>query len=178
MDDVKQVKHLFARAAFGMRFEDLKHYKGMPVKKAVKSLFNDSENTDPITAVTDTTSFEMLAKGDIAAKKMFLQAQRDQEKDLNLAWITKMGTTNATLREKMTLFWNNHFACRTLKAGFAQQLNNIQRENALGNFHALVTAVSKSPAMLQFLNNQQNHKGHPNGWSFLPLAVVIIPNRT
>ena len=73
-----------------------------------------------------------------------------------------MGTTNATLREKMTLFWSNHFACRTLKAGFAQQLNNIQRENALGNFHTLVTEVSKSPAMLQFLNNQQNHKGHPN----------------
>lgn len=162
MDDVKQVKHLFARAAFGMRFEDLRHYKGMRIKKVVKSLFDDSENADPITAVTDNSSFEMLVKGDSAAKKMFLQAQRDQEKDLNLAWITKMGATNATLREKMTLFWNNHFACRTLKAGFAQQLNNIQRENALGNFHTLVTEVSKSPAMLQFLNNQQNHKGHPN----------------
>lgn len=162
MDHVKQVKHLFARAAFGMRFEDLKQYKGMPVKKAVKSLFDDSENADPITAVTDNTGFEMLIKGDTDTKKMFLQVQREQEKNLNLAWITKMGVTNATLREKMTLFWNNHFACRSLKAGFIQQLNNIQRENALGNFHTMVTAVSKSPAMLQFLNNQQNHKGHPN----------------
>jgi uncharacterized protein (DUF1800 family) len=41
-------------------------------------------------------------------------------------------------------------------------LNNIQREHALGNFRELVLAVSKSPAMLQFLNNQQNHKDHPN----------------
>src|ERR1700744_5305753 len=113
MDDIKQVKHLFACAAFGMRFEDLKHYKSMPVKKAVKNLFSDSENADPITAVTDNSNYEMLMKGDVAAKKMFMQAQREQEKDLNLAWVTKMSTTNATLREKMTLFWSNHFACRT-----------------------------------------------------------------
>jgi uncharacterized protein (DUF1800 family) len=32
----------------------------------------------------------------------------------------------------------------------------------LGNFGELLTAVSKSPAMLQFLNNQQNVKAHPN----------------
>ena len=69
MDDIKQVKHLFARAAFGMRFEDLKHYKGMQLKKAVKSLFHDSETTDPITAVTDNTGFEMLIKGDTAATR-------------------------------------------------------------------------------------------------------------
>src|SRR5205085_1448632 len=45
---------------------------------------------------------------------------------------------------------------------YAQQLNNIQRNYALGNFRTLVLEVSKSPAMLQFLNNQQNRKGHPN----------------
>jgi len=41
-------------------------------------------------------------------------------------------------------------------------LNNIQRTNSLGNFGTMVMEVSKSPAMLQFLNNQQNQKGHPN----------------
>ena len=64
--------------------------------------------------------------------------------------------------EKMTLFWHNHFACRSNNALYAQQLNNIQRSYALGNFRDMVLEVSKSPAMLQFLNNQQNQKGHPN----------------
>jgi uncharacterized protein (DUF1800 family) len=162
MDNIKQLKHLVIRAGFVTRFEDAKGEKHQSVKSAVKGLFKASENSDPIDVIKDTTDYTMLMKGDIGAKKMFLQQQRQQEKDLNLAWISKMSTSDAQLREKMTLFWHNHFACRSNRASFAQQLNNIQRSNALGNFGTMVMEVSKSPAMLQFLNNQQNQKGHPN----------------
>jgi uncharacterized protein (DUF1800 family) len=162
MDNIKQIKHLVIRAGFGTRFEDMKADKHQSVKSAVKNLFKASENNGPIDVIKDTTDYSMLMKGDIDAKKMFLQEQRQQEKDLNIAWIDKMSTSNAQLSEKMTLFWHNHFACRSNRASFAQQLNNIQRANALGNFKTMVMEVSKSPAMLQFLNNQQNQKGHPN----------------
>jgi uncharacterized protein (DUF1800 family) len=128
----------------------------------VKHLFKDSENDEPIAVITGISDYSMLIKGDITAKKMFLQKQRQDEKDLNVAWVTKMSTTDAQLREKMTLFWHNHFACRANQAIYAQQLNNIQRTNALGNFRDLLMQVSQSPAMLQFLNNQQNQKAHPN----------------
>jgi uncharacterized protein (DUF1800 family) len=161
MDNTKQIKHLIARAGFGMRFEDIKD-DDVSIKKVVKKLFKTAENDDPIAVVKDDADYSMLAKADIAAKKMFLMEQRQQEKDLNLGWINKMSITDAQLREKMTLFWHSHFACRTLRATYAQQLNNIQRTNALGNFKTMVMEVSKSPAMLQFLNNQQNQKGHPN----------------
>jgi len=162
MDNTKQVKHLFARAAFGMRFEDLKVYENMPVKGVVKNLFENSRDNDSISVVNDNTTYDMLIKGDVDQKKMFLKAQKEMEKTLNLAWITQMSATKAPLREKMSLFWNNHFACRTLKGGHAEQLLNIERSNALGNFRTMVMEVSKSPAMLQFLNNQQNRKNHPN----------------
>ena len=161
MDNLRQIKHLYARAGFGLRFEDRKAGKDS-VKRAVKELFKASDTNDPINAVQGNTDYTMLVKGDVLAKKQFLEQQKQQEKDLNLAWINKLNTTGAQLGEKMTLFWNNHFACRTNNAVFAQQLNNIQRTHALGNFRDLVLEVSKSPAMLQFLNNQQNHKGHPN----------------
>jgi len=36
------------------------------------------------------------------------------------------------------------------------------REHALGNFAELLRSVSKSGAMISFLNNQQNKKQHPN----------------
>lgn len=162
MDNLRQIKHLYARAGFGLGFADKKTAEHDSVKKAVKDLFKASEADEPISIVQGNTDYSMLMKGDMLAKKQFLQQQRQQEKDLNLAWINKMSTTDAELREKMTLFWHNHFACRTNNALYAQQLNNIQRSHALGNFREFVLEVSKSPAMLQFLNNQQNHKGHPN----------------
>jgi len=162
MDNNTQVKHLFSRAAFGMRFEDLKQYENMPVKKVVKKLFDDAKGDDPLNVVNDTTSYDSFTKGDITAKKMFLKEQKEMGKELNLGWITKMSTTDAPLREKMSLFWNNHFSCRTLKGAQAEQILNIERGNSLGNFRTMLTGVSKSSAMLLFLNNQQNRKDHPN----------------
>ncbi|WP_462221976.1 DUF1800 domain-containing protein, partial [Ferruginibacter sp.] len=70
--------------------------------------------------------------------------------------------SEAQLREKMSLFWHGHFACRVINSYFQQELLQIIRENALGNFKDLLIAVSKSPSMLQFLNNQQNKKKKPN----------------
>jgi uncharacterized protein (DUF1800 family) len=162
MNDLRRVKHLYARAGFGLGFADLKKAEHTSVKKVVKELFSASADDTPINIVQGNVDYSALLKGDMEAKKMFIQQQRQQEKDLNLAWLNKMSTTDAQLREKMTLFWNNHFACRTNNSLYAQQLNNIQRSNALGNFRTLTLEVSQSPAMLQFLNNQQNHKGHPN----------------
>ena len=162
MDNIKLIKHLYARAGFGLCFPDKKSAEHLSVKKQVKELFKASETSELLTIVQENIDYMKLLTGDMLAKKQALQQQRQQEKDLNLAWVNKMSTTNAQLREKMVLFWHNHFACRTNNALYAQQLNNIQRTYALGNFRDLLLAVSKSPAMLQFLNNQQNHKGHPN----------------
>jgi uncharacterized protein (DUF1800 family) len=43
-----------------------------------------------------------------------------------------------------------------------QHYLNTIRQHALGSFGDLLMAVSKEPAMLQFLNNQQNRKNAPN----------------
>ena len=73
-----------------------------------------------------------------------------------------MVQTPYPLREKMSLFWHGHFATRVANPYFDQLLLQQLRSNALGNFGDLLKAVSKSPAMLQFLSNQQNTKQHPN----------------
>ncbi len=162
MDNLLQVKHLYARAGFGLSFDEKSTAGNVSIKHAIAGLFKTSEDPQPIAIVKDNADYSMLVKGDKEQKKQFMQLQRQQEKDLNMAWLNHMSTTDAVLREKMTLFWHNHFACRSRQSEFAQQLNNIQRQHALGNFRELVLEVSKSPAMLQFLNNQQNRKGHPN----------------
>jgi uncharacterized protein (DUF1800 family) len=73
-----------------------------------------------------------------------------------------MVNSDAQLREKMSFFWHGHFACRNLNIFFQQELLHVIRRNALGNFRDLLHDVSKTGAMLNFLNNNQNRKDHPN----------------
>jgi len=163
MGNLKQIKHLWARAGFGIRFEDLKDHENWSIKKAVRKLFKASEKQEPIAVLTENIDFRNHPKAMADDQKRMIQEERNkQEKALNEAWIKQLSETDAQLREKMTLFWHNHFACNIGNAYYEQELNNIERVNALGNFKTLLLQVSQSPAMLQFLNNQQNQKGHPN----------------
>jgi uncharacterized protein (DUF1800 family) len=95
-------------------------------------------------------------------KKMLQQKSRQAIKNLNLYWLNEMVGSEAQLREKMAFFWHGHFACRNLNVFYQQGLLDIIRRNALGNFREMLHEVSKSAAMLNFLNNNQNRKGHPN----------------
>lgn len=87
---------------------------------------------------------------------------RDLLQSLNLLWLEEMTLTQAQVREKAALFWHGHFASRNLNIVFQQDLLHVIRTHALGNFGDLLRAVSKSAAMLAFLNNQQNRKARPN----------------
>src|SRR5664279_633772 len=66
----------------------------------------------------------------------------------------------------MSWFWLNHFsvfarkgAIRWLAADYEEQ---AIRPHALGHFRDLVMATLKHPAMLQYLDNEQNAAGHIN----------------
>ena len=95
-------------------------------------------------------------------RKMQNEGIRDAFANMSTAWMDRMATSPAQLREKMTLFWHGHFACRVRQPDAALSLHNTTRRHALGKFPDLLLAVSREPAMLQFLNNQENRKEHPN----------------
>lgn len=107
--------------------------------------------------------FEKEMKAEVTKKTLEMRKNSGQElKSLNLMWLEQMVNSKAQLREKMSLFWHGHFACRVINGYFQQELIHEIRSLALGNFGDLLMAVSKSPAMLQYLNNQQNRRQHPN----------------
>ena len=81
--------------------------------------------------------------------------------ELNGAWINRLGTSEAILREKMTLFWANIFVCKDNNMVYMQNYNNTLREYALGDFRAFVNAISKEAAMTKYLNTKQK-KQKPN----------------
>ncbi len=95
-------------------------------------------------------------------RKKIRMERRQQLIGLNHLWLRRMATEKSQLREKMTFFWHGHFACQIDHPYAMQNLNNLMRRLALGNFRELLLEVSRHPAMLQYLNNRQNRKRHPN----------------
>jgi uncharacterized protein (DUF1800 family) len=162
----KKIQHLFSRAACGISIAELQSRKGQSFSAITDELFQESTHFTELEVVDaeKMAALQLKDKKELPAEER--KKAREERKrslfDLNLAWLTKLWSDPARLRERMTFFWHGHFACR-LEAPYAlQDLNNIHRKYALGSFRDLVMAVSKSPAMLQFLNNQQNRKMHPN----------------
>ncbi|ALW84601.1 hypothetical protein AUC43_05585 [Hymenobacter sedentarius] len=209
MNSTLQLQHLYWRAGFGPRPQELA--AGLSPRKALRQLLHDSEKYEPLTgpglSYTEPQGMVMaeptmakkpvpdgtvttppdqplaplpprsaLRGGGIAAgvprlrradltpeqRKMQNLGIRDAFENLTTAWMDRMATSPAQLREKMTLFWHGHFACRVRQPNAALSLHNTTRRHALGKFPDLLLAVSQEPAMLQFLNNQQNRKQHPN----------------
>ncbi|MEL6718402.1 MAG: DUF1800 domain-containing protein [Bacteroidota bacterium] len=68
-------------------------------------------------------------------------------------------------REKMTLFWHNHFVTEleTYRCpSWQYQYHKVLQENALGNFKRFVVEIGKTPAMLVYLNGVQSTRREPN----------------
>lgn len=169
---LQQVRYLYSRAGFGGTPTELDDAARKSVRKVVRQLINDSEPVtelrvvEPGENVTKKELKSMARDGqlDRAMLKERIRENAEKVRDLNLQWLDQMASGRGALREKMALFWHGHFACRTMGQNplFMQQYANTIRRNALGRFGDLLMAVSKEPAMLQFLNNQQNRKNAPN----------------
>jgi uncharacterized protein (DUF1800 family) len=70
------------------------------------------------------------------------------------------------LQEQMVWFWLNHFSVYQYKANLRWLVGDYEehaiRPNVFGHFKNLVLAVLEHPAMLQYLDNNQNAAGHIN----------------
>jgi uncharacterized protein (DUF1800 family) len=68
-----------------------------------------------------------------------------------------------SLKEKMTLFWHNHFVTGNAPtAKLTYQYIKFLRDNAFGNFRTLVEGITVNPLMLDFLNGNESNKNAPN----------------
>ncbi len=164
MDLQQQNKLLYSRAGFGISLEDYKHPQ--PINKAVDNLFPKATPgaLEMITAEewAQNSPNALKAMDDDAGRKEMKKAFNARSKDMNLLWVQAMVDTSFPLLEKTALFWHGHFATHINNPYYDQVLLDVIRKNALGNFGDMLRGVSKSSAMLQFLNNRQNKKQHPN----------------
>jgi uncharacterized protein (DUF1800 family) len=146
-----QAERLLWRAGFGAREGEAEALAKHGLTAAVESL------TRPAT--------QQLVGPDPHDDKGRPLAPADAIGHDHLWWLDRMVRTTSPLVERMTLIWHSWFA--TSNQGVAsQQLmlnqNQLFRQNALGSFADLLTGVTQDPAMLVWLNGNQNVKSRPN----------------
>ena len=158
----EKIKHLLNRIGFGETYPVYQQYLKMSLPEAVRSVFRAAQSEKPLRLVAPPPGTkEWKAMSDQERKQLF-KKNRGQIRTLNGVWMAQLRDQDVNLREKMTLFWHDHFACRTANPYHTQLQNNTLRTHALGSFADMLRAISQDPAMLNFLNNQQNRKAHPN----------------
>ncbi|ARV09870.1 hypothetical protein BTO05_09530 [Winogradskyella sp. PC-19] len=160
----EHIKHLYWRAGFGVKPIDLVEKSNISRREVIDGLFRASQEWEPLKI--DLTEFENIdfktLKRNPKLAKEIRQKSRKRILDLNIAWIDKLVLSENVLRERMTLFWANHFVCGDKNVVHIQQYNNTLRLHALGDFRTFVKAISKEVAMIKYLNLRQNKKAEPN----------------
>jgi len=159
----EELKHLYWRAGFGICPKELSKIPSER-KQVVDMLFENSGAISPLHI--DLSYLEGVNPADLKKRPSIAKELKEKSKakmlDLTHAWMGQMIHSKALLRERMTLFWANHFVCRDRNPSHLLQYNNTLRANALGDFRAFVKAISKEASMLKYLNGKQNRKLKPN----------------
>ncbi|MFK7780880.1 DUF1800 family protein [Psychroserpens sp.] len=161
---IREIQHLYCRAGFGINPEDISRLSDTSRSDVVEALFNESAAFLPLhidTSDLDHYNIQNIIR-DKRKQEAFIKDSKQKLKEFNVSLVDRLVFTKQVLREKMTLFWLNHFACRDNNVFHVQQYNNTLRAHALDNFGDFVKAISKEAAMVKYLNNNQNRKQKPN----------------
>ena len=106
----------------------------------------------------------MVDAADAAGRKM-RREDRKQLEDYTVWWFDTMASGADPLRDRMTLFWHGYFTSSMDDVKSSYQMieqNRFLRAGALGSFRDLLHGAAKDPAMLEYLDNDENKKQEPN----------------
>jgi hypothetical protein len=155
--DREAVSHLHRRAGFSAPWTVLVR----DVKDGPEASVNRLLEGEP-TAGDGTPAPEFESFLDAMAARL---GPTGELEGLQAIWLYRMIFTPHPLRERLTLFWHDHFATSIAKvknSALMQRQNGLLRAAALGDFRALLQAIGKDPAMLIWLDSTVNKKAHPN----------------
>jgi hypothetical protein len=180
--DRAKAAHLLSRAGFGGTSEEIDKVLKLGPQDAVDWLldFPDESAETQGNSGPDLSSIADFPQNFRDFRQMLQNADPDQKKELQQKfqranreatgaiirwWLDRMANGPHPLQEKLTFFWHGHFTTSAKderSATLMWKQNELLRENAAGNFEPFLHAISRDPAMLDYLNNTQNRKQHPN----------------
>jgi len=166
----EHAKHLLKRTTFGARKEDIVFFSSISLTHAVDALLDTAEVIPP--PPLNHYNDDKYTDPEIILGETWIKATKQQggsgfrRKNSLKAWWTGLELKqDRTLREKMVLFWHNHFSTQTENIDLAiscYNYNTLLREYALGNFKQLTKAITTDPGMLKYLNGTNNIKKAPD----------------
>lgn len=167
----EQIVHLLKRTLFGVKKSELELYKTKTMEEAVDSLL--AVSVVPLPPVNDYNGLDDGVEDDpdIQEGETWVEAPYNGDFEglrtvsLKGWWINNILNQEATINEKMVLFWHNLLPIQTWevftgKASY--QYVEMLRSNSLGNYKTLIKELTLNPAMLFFLNGTFNHKDAPD----------------
>jgi uncharacterized protein (DUF1800 family) len=149
--DIKKVGHLYRRAGFGATAAELDAALKAGPDRAIDALLQGGPGQEEFDRQTAVLADALT--------------RANNGPQLRAWWLYRMMYSPHPLREKITLFWHNHFATSNAKvnnAGFMHGQYELMRRHGLGSFRSLVQDMSKDPAMMVWLDTRASKKGDPN----------------
>ena len=170
--DIALMAHLIRRAGFGAPREELETRAAKGYEATVEELLHP-ELQEPVDI------HELLRYHPTALRPATLPPQLSCTN-----WLYRMINTKRPLEEKMTLFWHQVFATGNSKVdnyNDVMVLIDMLREKGMGDYRGLLMEVAKNPAMIYWLDNNENHAEAVNenwGRELLELFSMGVGNYT
>jgi uncharacterized protein (DUF1800 family) len=157
--NLRRVMHLYRRLGYGANLAEVQAGLQLSPGPLVDQLLDEAANLGaplpPYWAAYTTDDYQNDPNPDL---------RFEHYDELRRRWVTDMIGPEA-IRSKLALFWHNHFVTELNVVECNSYLWNyfsLIHEHALGNFRTFVREVAQSPAMLVYLNGNQNVAGQPN----------------
>ena len=167
-------RHLLMRIGFSARPEALEKAVDAGMLASIRQSFAKAR------VMTPTESLKEVAEGyrtlrqrqeglPEPERRKIRQAMNKKRRttleEITVNWLQNAAEPQNSAFEKWGLFWENIFVVTAQKVKnpvMLYRFQNVLRRNSFKSLAVLAKAVSKDPAMIVFLDLQQNKKGKPN----------------
>jgi uncharacterized protein (DUF1800 family) len=164
-----QVIHLLKRTMFGASKTDIDYFLGRSVTQAIDELINPAAPmpSPPVNEYNGTTPDPVIPLGQTWVNNQTADGTINSVRRASFKkwWMGVMMNQDRSVREKLTLFWANHWGTETRDIGNAQYVykhHDTIRTMCLGNFKTMVKAITVDPGMLVYLNGYLNTAAAPD----------------
>ena len=168
--DTKLMAHLLRRAGFGATPDELDRAMSMGYEATLEEL------------LSPTGADEL--PNDLIRRYHVDQSDLRSPVAASALWVYRMVKTESPLREKMCLLWHRLFATgatKLIQARVVTSQIDMFRQHGMGKFDNLLIELSRDPAMIMWLDNQDNHAASINenyGREILELFSMGVGNYT
>ncbi len=167
--DAVTAEHLLTRAGFGASRTRIERAVQVGLEATVDELFAGKDERDPYLIVRYEPHPDELAALPREKRQDVVVAARIRAagmvRDYRLSWFDRLLENEDPLRERMLLFWHGFFttsAAVVTEGDSVLRQIELLRKGALGNYGELLHAIVRDPAMLEYLDNDENKRKWAN----------------